>query len=168
MRTTPGAAKLMAFVCADRMENLRGGSRANTSRRSSQGGTRLRYGQVVKDEDDARALSSASTPVHNLSAGKGGMSAGRASFPLPQMDNDLLLSKLPRHRRDGQATVATQAHSASMNGRPAPLSRGLLTPNRRDENEAPHNGAPRLSCMSSAFVKARLLMRCSRRACVGQ
>ena len=119
-----------------RFEHLRvsrgGGKRSSLSER------RLSSSRVVEsgDERDARALSSASTPVH--SSKSVGASVGRQSMvrqSAPQLrGGDDLASLLPRRYTGGAPLGMSPAGS----GRAARQSRAD-TPNR-DENRAPNNG----------------------------
>jgi hypothetical protein len=116
-----------------RLERLRM-SRGN--KRSSLVERRLANGRVSESLDE-RALSSASTPVHNMPGGVGksyNNAVGRSSMARGSVvpaENDLA-SLLPRRYTGGMPS------SSPVNGRPPRLS-GARTPTR-DENEAPNNG----------------------------
>jgi len=124
------------------------------------------YGRATESLDE-RALSSASTPVHNVTPAhnvRGGgvhasLAAGRP-FANGYDNSDGLAGALPRRYQPGGAGGSMAPSPAG--GRPGDRLRysssgKASTAVMRDENEAPNNGA-RLSVCSAA----RLLRPCPR------
>ena len=129
---------------ASRVEALRGPR--NNVRSSGAGESRLGYGRVTESLDE-RALSSASTPVHNMpGAGKSaGMTAGRHAMGQVSYDaGDKLLTALPRRYSNAGTGSMAKGLPGGTNAydRVSRLSGSKASPGARDENEAPNNGAP--------------------------
>jgi hypothetical protein len=128
---------------ASRVEALRGPR--NNVRSSGVGESRLGYGRVTESLDE-RALSSASTPVHNMpGAGKSSMTAGRHAMGQVSYDaGDKLLTDLPRRYSNAGTGSMAKGPSGGTNAydRVWRLLGSKASPGARDENEAPNNGAP--------------------------
>jgi hypothetical protein len=126
---------------ASRVEALRGPR--NNVRSSGVGESRLGYGRVTESLDE-RALSSASTPVHNMQgAGKSSMTAGRHAMGQVSYDaGDKLLTALPRRYAGSGSMAKGPPGGTNAYDRMSRLSGGKASPGARDENDAPNNGAP--------------------------